>query len=208
MSVKEIYEGVLNFNGEGVKSMVAKEIEAGTDVDIILNEGLIGAMDEVGARFSAGEFFVPEMLMAAQVMQQGLEVLKPHLSAGAAEAKGTVVIGTVKGDLHDIGKNLVAMMLEGAGFNVIDLGVDVAPEAFLAAAKEKGAKVVALSALLTTTMPAMADTVKVFKEAGSSSKVIIGGAPVSSDYANQIGADGFSDSAPGAVEITRSLMAA
>jgi len=208
MSVKEIFEGVLTFNGEVVKSKVAQEIEAGTDVDIILNEGLIGAMDEVGARFSAGEFFVPEMLIASQVMQQGLEVLKPHLSAGAAEAKGTVVIGTVKGDLHDIGKNLVAMMLEGAGFNVIDLGVDVAPEAFLEAANEKGAKVVALSALLTTTMPAMSETVKVFKEAGSPSKVMIGGAPVSSDFAKQIGADGFSDSAPGAVEMTRSLMAA
>lgn len=206
--MKEIFEGVLTFNGEVVKSKVAQEIEAGTDVDIILNEGLIGAMDEVGARFSSGDFFVPEMLIASQVMQQGLEVLKPHLSAGAAEAKGTVVIGTVKGDLHDIGKNLVAMMLEGAGFNVIDLGVDVVPEAFLEAAKEKGAKVVALSALLTTTMPAMSETVKIFKEAGSASKVIIGGAPISSDFAKQIGADGFSASAPGAVEMTRSLMAA
>ncbi len=208
MAVKDIFEAVLTFNGDGVKTMVTEEIEAGTDVNSILNDGLISAMDEVGARFSSGEFFVPEMLMAAQVMKMGLEILKPHLSAGSAESKGTVVIGTVKGDLHDIGKNLVAMMLEGAGFNVIDIGVDADSAKFVTTAEEKGAKVVALSALLTTTMPAMAATVKAFKEAGSTAKVIVGGAPVSNDFADQIGADGYSDSAPGAVELTRSLVAA
>ncbi len=207
MAVKEIFDAVLAFDGEGVINLVTKEIEAGTDVDSILNDGLIGAMDEVGDRFSRGDFFVPEMLMAAQVMKQGLEILKPHLAAGSAKAKGTVVIGTVKGDLHDIGKNLVAMMLEGAGFNVIDLGVDVEPDAFVKSARENEAQVAALSALLTTTMPAMASTVTAFKEAGSSTKVIIGGAPVSNDFADEIGADGFSNSAPGAVEVTRSLIA-
>ncbi|MFV0438876.1 MAG: corrinoid protein [Desulfopila sp.] len=207
MAVKEIYEAVLIFNGPSVANLVEKEIEAGTDVSDILNNGLIGAMDEVGARFSAGDFFVPEMLMAARTMKAGLEKLAPHLAAGAATSRGTVVIGTVKGDLHDIGKNLVAMMMEGAGFKVIDLGVDVEPAAFLEAAQEQDAKVVALSALLTTTMPAMANTVKAFKEAGSSAKVIIGGAPVTLEFAEQIGADGYSESAPGAVDTARSLVA-
>jgi 5-methyltetrahydrofolate--homocysteine methyltransferase len=206
MAVKDIFEGVLSFNGDGVKTLVTEEIEAGTDINSILNEGLINAMDEVGVRFSSGEFFVPEMLMAAQVMKMGLEILKPHLSAGSVLSKGTVVIGTVKGDLHDIGKNLVAMMMEGAGFNVIDIGVDVDPGNFVKTALDKNAQVVALSALLTTTMPAMADTVKAFKEAGVAVKVIVGGAPVSAEFADQIGADGYSESAPGAVELTRSLL--
>lgn len=208
MPVKDIHEAVLSFKVDGVKTMVSEEIEAGTDVNTILNDGLISAMDEVGRRFSSGEFFVPEMLMAAQVMKMGLEVLKPHLSAGSAESRGTVVIGTVKGDLHDIGKNLVAIMMEGAGFKVIDIGVDVDPENFVKTAHEKGAQVVALSALLTTTMPAMKETVKALKEAGSPARVIVGGAPVSNEFADQIGADGYSESAPGAVELTRSLIAA
>lgn len=208
MAVKDIFEAVLALNEAGVTDLVKKEIEAGSDVNAILNDGLIGAMDEVGARFSKGDLFVPEMLMAAQAMKGGLEILKPHLSAGSAEAKGTVVIGTVKGDLHDIGKNLVAMMMEGAGFNVVDLGVDVAPETFVKAADDYGAQVVALSALLTTTMPAMETTVKAFKEAGTTAKVIVGGAPVSKSFAEQIGAEGYSEDAPSAVELTRKLMAA
>jgi 5-methyltetrahydrofolate--homocysteine methyltransferase len=161
----------------------------------------------VGEKFSSGELFVPEMLMAAQAMKAGLEILKPLLSSGQAHAKGTVVIGTVKGDLHDIGKNLVAMMLEGAGFEVVDLGVDVASEKFVQAAAERKADVVALSALLTTTMPAMQRTVAAVKEAGLSSRTIIGGAPVTQAYAERVGADGYSPDAPGAVRLVKKLVA-
>jgi 5-methyltetrahydrofolate--homocysteine methyltransferase len=172
-----------------------------------LNDGLISAMDEVGERFSAGELFVPEMLMAAQAMKAGLEILKPHLAEGSSQSKGTVIIGTVKGDLHDIGKNLVAMMVEGAGFDVIDLGVDVDSESFVKKAAEKNAHVIALSALLTTTMPAMENTVKAVKEAGMTTQTIIGGAPVTQAFADQIGADGYSADAPGAVKLVKQLVA-
>ena len=207
MTTQEIFNAVLAFDEATVTARTQAEIDAGTAVDSILNDGLIGAMDEVGERFSTGELFVPEMLMAAQAMKAGLELLKPHLGAGGAQRKGTVVIGTVKGDLHDIGKNLVAMMMEGAGFNVIDLGVDVDAAKFVAAAKENNAAVVALSALLTTTMPAMEATVNAIKEAGIATKTIIGGAPVTQAYADQIGADGYSDDAPGAVELARGIRA-
>jgi len=207
MSVQDIFQAVVAFDTAVVQEQVAAELAAGTPVEEILNQGLIAAMDEVGERFSAGDLFVPEMLMAAQAMQAGLKDLKPHLGENGASSKGCVVIGTVKGDLHDIGKNLVAMMLEGAGFTVVDLGVDVAPEGFLEAARSNNAKVVALSALLTTTMPSMADTVKVLDEAGLGVKTIIGGAPVTAEYATSIGAAGYSDDAPGAVLLARELMA-
>lgn len=208
MSVRDIFEAVVEFDEAKVRDLVAAELAAGTPVEDILNLGLIAAMDEVGERFSAGDLFVPEMLMAAQAMQAGLRDLKPHLGEGDATSKGTVVIGTVKGDLHDIGKNLVAMMLEGAGFTVVDLGVDVAPEKFLEAARTNNARVVALSALLTTTMPSMEETVKVLDRAGLGLKTIIGGAPVTAEYATAIGAAGYSDDAPGAVLLARELMAA
>lgn len=208
MAISDIFKAVLAFDEATVVELTKKEIDAGTDLDTILNDALIASMDEVGKKFSDGELFVPEMLMAAQAMKAGLELLKPLLTSGAAESRGTVIIGTVKGDLHDIGKNLVSMMMEGAGFDVVDLGVDVAPEEFVAAAKENNANVVALSALLTTTMPSMEATVNAVKEAGLSAKTIIGGAPVTDAYAQQIGADGFSDDAPGAVELARKLMAA
>jgi 5-methyltetrahydrofolate--homocysteine methyltransferase len=208
MAIADIFKAVLAYDEAQAKTLTQAEIDAGTDVETILNGGLIKAMDDVGKKFSEGDLFVPEMLMAAQAMKAGLAVLKPHLASDSAANKGTVVIGTVKGDLHDIGKNLVAMMMEGAGFNVIDLGVDVAAAKFVAAAKENGAAVVALSALLTTTMPAMEATVSAIKEAGLATKTIIGGAPVTQAYADQIGADGYSDDAPGAVELARSLQAA
>jgi len=208
MSVQDIFQAVVVFDEAEVRKQVLAEIAAGTPVDDILNNGLIAAMDEVGEKFSCGDLFVPEMLMAAQAMQAGLKDLKPHLSAESASSKGTVVIGTVKGDLHDIGKNLVAMMMEGAGFTVVDLGVDVAPEGFLEAARTNNAKVVALSALLTTTMPSMEETVKTLAEAGIGVKTIIGGAPVTAEYATSIGASGYSDDAPGAVVLARQLMAA
>ena len=206
MAIKDIYEGVLAFQVDKVRELTQAEMEAGTDIPTILNEGLIGAMDEVGKQFSEGILFVPEMLMAAQAMKAGLAILKPHLSAEVSHSRGTVVIGTVKGDLHDIGKNLVAMMMEGAGLTVVDLGVDVEAEKFVEAAKDNNADVVALSALLTTTMPSMEATIKAIKEAGLSTKAIIGGAPVTEAYANQIGADGHSDDAPGAVDLVRRLV--
>jgi 5-methyltetrahydrofolate--homocysteine methyltransferase len=208
MAIKDIYEGVLAFQVDKVKELTQAEMEAGTDIPTILNEGLISAMDEVGQQFSEGILFVPEMLMAAQAMKAGLAILKPHLTAEESHSRGTVVIGTVKGDLHDIGKNLVSMMMEGAGLTVIDLGVDVEAEKFVEAAKDNNADVVALSALLTTTMPAMETTIKAIKEAGLSTKAIIGGAPVTEAYANQIEADGHSDDAPGAVDLVRRLVGA
>jgi len=208
MGVKNITEAVLAFNMAGVVDLVKAELDKGMEINSILNDGLIGAMDIVGKKFSDGELFVPEMLQAAKAMKAGLEVLKPHLSGEAAVTKGTIVIGTVKGDLHDIGKNLVAMMMEGAGFNVVDLGVDVAADKFVQSARENSAGVVALSALLTTTMPAMETTVAAIKEAGLAAMTIIGGAPVTEAFADQVGSDGYSDDAPGAVELVRKLMAA
>jgi 5-methyltetrahydrofolate--homocysteine methyltransferase len=208
MAVKDIFEAVLAFNKAAVADGVKAELKAGNEIDEILNQGLIGAMDEVGKKFSDGELFVPEMLQAAQAMKAGLEVLKPHLSSESTTSKGIIVIGTVKGDLHDIGKNLVAMMMEGGGFNVVDLGVDIDADKFVKAAVENNAGVVAISALLTTTMPAMEATVIAIKEAGIAAKTIIGGAPVTEAYADQIGADGYSDDAPGAVDLARKLFAA
>ena len=208
MAVKDIAEAVVVMDRVKVVELVKTEIAAGTEIDEILNAGLIDAMDIVGQKFSEGALFVPEMLMAAKAMKAGLEELKPHLSAGAAVSRGTVVIGTVKGDLHDIGKNLVALMMEGAGMDVVDLGVDIDAEKFVKAAIEHNAGVVALSALLTTTMPTMETIVAAIKEAGIAVKTIIGGAPVTAAFADQIGADGFSADAPGAVELTRKLLAA
>jgi len=207
MAVKDIVEAVLVFDAAGVVDLVKAEIAADTGVDEILNTGLIGAMDIVGQRFSAGDLFVPEMLMAAQAMKAGLEVLKPYLSSEAAVSSGTVVLGTVKGDLHDIGKNLVAMLMEGGGFNVVDLGVDIDAKQFVKAAAEHKADVVALSALLTTTLPAMEATIGAIQEAAIDTKVIIGGAPVTAAFAEQIGADGYSQDAPGAVRQARKLLA-
>lgn len=208
MAIQDIFTAVMDFDEEGVPALVQKEIDAGSDVQAVLNDGLIAAMDEVGKRFSEGELFVPEMLMAAQAMKAGLEVLRPLLADADAKPKGTIVIGTVKGDLHDIGKNLVSMMLEGAGFKVVDLGVDVETDKFLAAAAEHKAEIVAMSALLTTTMPAMEATVATIKEKGLTLKTMVGGAPVTDAFAKKIGATGYSEDAPGAVELARRLLAA
>jgi 5-methyltetrahydrofolate--homocysteine methyltransferase len=165
-------------------------------------------MNEVGRRFKNNEFYVPEVLIAARAMHAAMDVLKPLLAASDVQPVGTVVIGTVKGDLHDIGKNLVAMMLEGGGFNVIDLGVDVSPEKFLQAVREHKPNIVGLSALLTTTMPAMKTTIEALKEAGvrDQVKVIIGGAPVTQRFADEIGADGYAPDAASAVDVARQLL--
>ncbi len=206
MSISKIYDAVLEFDDELVVELVEEEVGNGSDIANILNDGLISAMDEVGRLFSEGEFFVPEMLMAAHSMKAGLDVLKPHMSADDNASKGTIVIGSVKGDMHDIGKNLVAMMMEGAGFKVIDIGIDADTETFLNAAKEHGADVVCMSALLTTTMPAMSEIINKIKEENLGYKTMVGGAPVTQKFADQIGATGYSEDAAEAIELARKLV--
>ena len=208
--LEKVFEGILDGNANQVVEGVQKALDEGVGAAEILNEGMIAAMAEVGRLFEEGEYFVPEMLIAARAMQKGLEILKPHLSEADVKSSGKVAIGTVKGDLHDIGKNLVAMMLEGAAFEVIDLGTDVSPERFIQAVKENGAQIIAMSALLTTTMPNMKNTIEALKEAGirDQVKVMIGGAPVTQNYADQIGADGFAEDASRAVAKSKSLLAA
>ena len=193
MTTQDIFNAVLAFDEATVTAKTQAEIDAGTDIGAILNDGLISAMDEVGERFSAGELFVPEMLMAAQAMKAGLELLKPHLAEGQNQSKGTVVIGTVKGDLHDIGKNLVAMMMEGAGFNVINLGINTDADAFLDAIREHNVDILGMSALLTTTMPYMQVVIDALKDQGLREQIIVlvGGAPLNEAFAEEIGADGY-----------------
>ncbi len=205
--IKEIYDSVVDGQSALVKEKVTQALEAGENPAVILNDGMIAAMAEVGQRFEAGDFFVPEMLIAARAMQSGMALLKPHLALADVKSAGKVVIGTVKGDLHDIGKNLVAMMLEGAGFEIKDLGTDVTPEKFVSEAQTSGAQIVAMSALLTTTMPNMKTTVEALKAAGirDTVKVLIGGAPVTDTYAQQIGADGYAADASRAVAVAKSL---
>jgi 5-methyltetrahydrofolate--homocysteine methyltransferase len=206
--LKEIYDGVMSGNASEVPAKVKAALEAGLPPATILNESMIAAMNTVGKLFEEGEFFVPEMLISARAMQAGLAVLKPKLALADVKATGRVVAGTVKGDLHDIGKNLVCMLLEGAGFEVIDLGSDVTPEKFVEVIKEGKADLVALSALLTTTMPNMRATIEALKAAGvrEKAKVMIGGAPVTQTYADQIGADGYAPDASRAVALAKSLM--
>jgi len=209
MEAKAIIDAVLDFDQEKTAQLVRAHLDQGEDAFKILDHALIAAMDEVGRKFSAGVFFVPEMLMAAEAMHAGLEVLRPHLARSDIKAKGTIVIGTVKGDIHDIGKNLVAMMLECAGYSVIDLGVDVSKGKFLAAAKKYHAHIVALSALLTTTLSEMKAVVAdVRRKGGGSLKTLVGGAPVTASFAAEIGADGYSPDAAGAVSMARSLISA
>jgi 5-methyltetrahydrofolate--homocysteine methyltransferase len=207
MKLEEIYQNVIDGQAPAVQAGVEAALAEGVKVDAILNQALIAAMDEVGRRFEAGDFFVPEMLIAARAMQAGLTLLKPHLADADVKSAGKVAIGTVKGDLHDIGKNLVAMMLEGAGFEVNDLGVDVAPEAFVQAA-QSGVQVIGMSALLTTTMGNMQRTIEALSSAGvrDNVKVIVGGAPVTEDYANRIGADAFAPDASSATRVIRKLV--
>ena len=207
MKLEEIYQNVIDGQAPAVEAGVKVALDAGTPADEILQKSLIAAMDEVGRRFEEGDFFVPEMLIAARAMQAGLTILKPHLAEKDIKSAGKIAIGTVKGDLHDIGKNLVAMMLEGAGFEVMDLGVDVSPEAFVDAAK-KGAQVIGMSALLTTTMANMQRTVEALNAAGlrNTVKVVIGGAPVTEDYARRIGADAFAPDASSATRVVRQLL--
>lgn len=196
--IQEVYDLVAKGKAKVVANAVQEALDAGCDPTDILNKGMISAMDEVGAKFKAGEIFVPEMLVAARAMKKGVEVLKPHLATGVAGAAGKVIIGTVAGDLHDIGKNLVTMMLESSGFEVIDLGVDVPKEKFIEAVEANpDTKIVCCSALLTTTMPALKDTVALLNEAPfrSNIKVMVGGAPITQAFSDEIGADYYTEDA-------------
>ena len=210
MSVEAVYNAVL----EGDAGEAASQVEAALAADVpasdILNNGCIAAMAEVGRLFEEGEMFVPEMLIAARAMQAGMNLLKPHLAEGEITSAGKVVIGTVAGDLHDIGKNLVGMMMEGAGFEIVDLGTDVGADAFVAAVKEHGPDLIGMSALLTTTMPSMTATVEALTEAGlrDQVKVLIGGAPVTQGFCDEIGADGFAPDASSATRKAKELMGA
>lgn len=207
-TLKPLYDAILN--GKQKESVVAVQaaLDAGVDPIVILNEGMIAAMKHVGKLFEDGEYFVPEMLIAARAMQAGLTLLKPRLVQSDYKPVGKIVMGTVKGDLHDIGKNLVAMMLEGAAFEIIDLGVDVSPEKFIEAVKTHQPQLIGMSALLTTTMPSMKMTIEALETAGLRDrvKVMIGGAPVTEAYAKQIGADAYAPDASRAAAIAKSLV--
>jgi len=191
---------------EEVKTLVQEALDAGESAERVLREGLIPAMDRVGVRFKNGELYIPEVLLAARAMHAGMAILKPILSKSTETIAGKVLIGTVKGDLHDIGKNLVVMMIEGGGFDVIDLGIDVPASRFVEAVKEHRPQVVGMSALLTTTMMEMKKTIQALEEAGQKDrvKIIVGGAPVTEDFAKDIGADGYAPDAAVAVDVVRS----
>ncbi len=203
-----IYQGILNGNMKAVEDATKTALSESVSAGELLSEAMIPAMAEVGRLFEANEYYVPEMLIAARAMKAGLALLRPELVKEEVEPLGKVVLGTVKGDLHHIGKNLVGIMIEGAGFEVVDLGVDVSPDAFVSAAKEQNADVIGLSALLTTTMPSMKSTIEAVKEAGLDGKVkvIIGGAPVTQKYADEIGADGYARDAAAAATLVKQLL--
>ena len=205
----DIFTAIVDGNSSAADRLVAEALAAGANAETLLQGTLVPAMAEVGARFQAGEYFVSEMLVSAQAMKAGLKHLRPHLVSAETKPIGTVVIGTVKGDLHDVGKNLVGMMLEGAGFKVIDLGVDVAPARFVGAVTESGAGLVALSALLTTTMLNMKAVVDALRATAATQgvKVLIGGAPLSQEFADKIKADGFAPDAAAAATRAKALIA-
>jgi len=208
MKMEDLIKAVIEGNAPVVSDLVVQGLDEGLKATDILSEGLTPGMSTVGDLFHRGEYFLPEMLFSAKAMKSGLEHLESILSQSGSDALGTIVLGTVKGDLHDIGKNIVAMLMKGAGFNVIDLGVDIPVERFVEALTEEKADILALSALLSTTMPAMESTVKAIKESGLKDKVkiLVGGAPVTPEFADEIGADGYSEDAPGAVNKVNELL--
>jgi 5-methyltetrahydrofolate--homocysteine methyltransferase len=212
--MSRIYErlstAILEGDADKAKSLVEKALGQDLPAKEILDNGMVVGMNEVGVRFKRGDMFVPEVLMSAEAMQAGLEILRPELAASGAKLIGTIVMGTVKGDLHDIGKNLVGMMCEGAGFEVIDLGFNVEPEKFIEAVKEHQPDIVGMSALLTTTMRAMGHTIKALEEAGlrDQVKIMVGGAPVDEEFSKRIGADGYGSNAPSGSELAQKLVSA
>ncbi len=208
--LKQLYDSVVSGDAKTTQIITKEALDGGVDPLKLVNEYMVPAMDEVGRRFEANEYFVPELLISARAMKAALELIRPLLIARGDKPVGRVAIGTVKGDLHDIGKNLVASLLEGGGFEVIDLGVNVSPEKFIETVNTKQANIVAMSALLTTTMPSMKTTIDALKEAGvrSKVKVLIGGAPITQKYADEIGADGYSENAVGAVALAKKAVGA
>ncbi len=208
MELNDLSQMVITGDHRGTEQWTRDALDAGVDPGTIIDQGLVPGMDEVGRRFKSNEFHMPEVLIAARAMKASMVLVRPLVSATGAASKGRVVIGTVQGDLHDIGKNLVSMMLEGAGYEVHDLGVDVSPQAFVAAVEEHDANLVGLSALLTTTMPSIAGTIEALENAElrSGVKVMVGGAPVSQEYANQIGADAYAPDSATAVETAQGLL--
>lgn len=205
--LKELYDSIERGDQKTAAAKVTEALAQKIRPEVILNDGMVAAMAQVGKLFEEGEYFVPEMLIAARAMQAGLSILRPSLVAADVKPIGKVVLGTVKGDLHDIGKNLVSMMLEGASFEIVDLGTDVAPEKFVQAVRDSKADIVAMSALLTTTMPNMKNTIEALKEAGlrGDVKIMVGGAPLTDQYAKEIGADGYAPDASRAVALAKSL---
>jgi corrinoid protein of di/trimethylamine methyltransferase len=206
--LSKLYDAILEGDANAAREITETALAAGVDPQELVAERMIPAMDEVGKRFECNEYFVPELLIAARAMKSALDLLRPLLAEKGVEPVGRVVIGTVKGDLHDIGKGLVASMLEGGGFEVVDLGVDVPADQFVAKAQECKADIIALSALLTTTMTAMKGVIDAVKSADLDCRIIVGGAPVTQQYADSIGADGYSNNASGAVALARELTAA
>ncbi|MEW9077448.1 cobalamin B12-binding domain-containing protein [Terrisporobacter glycolicus] len=204
--IEDIKQLVIDGEDEDIVDAIEEAIESDVNISDIVNNSLIEAMNIIGPMMASGELFVPEVLMSAETMQIGLNYLKPMLKEGDMTSLGTIVIGTVEGDLHDIGKNLVAMMLESSGFEVINIGIDQPAQAFVDAAIEHNAQIVGLSALLTTTMSAMRDTVKLIREKGLDVKIAVGGAPVSQEFAAEIGADGYSEDATGAVLLCKNML--
>ncbi len=206
---KSITEAIIKGDAATAGSTTEQAISAGTDPEELINQYMIPAMDEVGRRYEEGEYYLPELLISARAMKAALELIRPLLAAKGTEPAGRVVIGTVAGDLHDIGKNLVASMLEGGGFEVVDLGADVSADKFVETAKEKKADIVALSALLSTTMPGMQQVIKELNDRGARDgvKVIVGGAPLTQGFADEIGADGYASNARAAVTLVRELIA-
>lgn len=206
---QSIAEAVINGKAPETERLVKEALGSGTKPVDIINQGLIAGMQVIADRFKKNEIYVPEVLIAARAMNTGLSLVKPLITETELQPVGKVIIGTVKGDLHDIGKKLVAMMLEGAGFQVVDLGIDVSPEKFVAAVQEHQPHIVGMSALLTTTMPSMGQTIKLLNESGlrDQVKVMIGGAPITDAYAKEIGADGYAPDAGSAVDLAKSLVA-
>jgi 5-methyltetrahydrofolate--homocysteine methyltransferase len=206
--LEDLKENVINGDEKKVIEYTQKALYEGIDLEKILNDGFIPGMDVVGNKFQMNEIYVPEMLISAKAMKAGMKILEPLLTEAGIEPIGKVVIGTVKGDLHDIGKNLVAMMLEGGGFEVIDAGVDVSPQKFIDLVKESKSDILCLSALLTTTMSEMKNVIDAFKENGlrDDVKIMVGGAPLTEDYAKEVGADGYSPDAASAVDLAKELL--
>ncbi len=207
--LEQISTAVIEGNLDDIEDLTEDALDEGLKAEEVLNQGLMAGMDYVGVEFKAGNMFVPEVLRSAKTMQISMDILKPLLAESGVKTAGKVLLGTVKGDLHDIGKNLVGMMCEGAGFEVKDIGKDIAPEQFVEAVKEWEPDVLGMSALLTTTMRAMESTIKVLEEAGLRDrvKIIIGGAPVTQTFADQIGADGYASNAAGAADLAKRLLA-